>query len=220
MFSSESCEKMADFASWSMNGGSGHHVLRIRTLRFRCNVIFIPGMDIAAHALYGATVCSRTGLAGGFRRRSGAMPRSWTADWTVWCAALFGILPDIVSLGIPALPYWLAGTPVEFFRHVGPEVIVVYRYMHSLVVALFFVGLIRLAWPPVFVPSLAWVLHVCMDAFMHGTGTFQTTLFYPFYTWAPDGIRWWEHPNLVLTYWLLLPLAWCCIAILRRRNRG
>ena len=177
-------------------------------------------MDIFAHALYGATVCSRTGLAGGFSRKDGNKPQLWMADWTVWCAALFGILPDIVSLGIPALPYFLAGTPGSFFRNVDPQVIVLYRYMHSLVVALTAVALFRLVWKPLFTPSLAWVLHVCMDAFMHGSGIFQTTLFYPLSTWGLNGFRWWEHPNFVLAYWLLLPIIWWSISMLRRRKRG
>lgn len=186
-------------------------------------------MDIFAHALYGATVCSRTGLAGGGRRerdinavspvQSPSRSMSWGADWTVWCAALFGVLPDGISLVLPSLPYWLAGTPHLFFGNVDSQVIILYRYMHSLIVALVAVGLIRLAWKPMFIPSLAWVLHICMDALMHGSGTFQTTLFYPLSTWSLNGIRWWEHPNLVLAYWLILPVIWLGIYMQRRRPR-
>jgi hypothetical protein len=175
-------------------------------------------MDIVAHALYGATVCSRTGLAGGLRRTDCKAQRSWAADWTVWCASFFGVLPDIISLGIPSLPYWLAGTPGDFFHNVDPQVINLYRYMHSMITAVAVVILCRLVWKPLFIPSLAWVLHVCIDAFMHGSGIFQTMLFYPLSTWGPGGIRWWEHPNLVLAYWLVLPVVWFGLTMLRRRT--
>ena len=179
----------------------------------------MPRMDILAHAIYGATVCSRTGLAGGLDQQADPRPRSWSSDWTVWCAALFGMLPDAVSLGIPWLPYWLAGTPGEFFSHLDPPVITVYRYMHSLVVAFAAAGLIRLLWKPLFIPSLAWALHVCMDAFVHGPGLFQTTLFYPFSSWGPPGIRWWEHPNFILAYWAVLPITWLVISLQRKKRR-
>jgi len=54
--------------------------------------------------LYGATVCSRSGLAGGSRGTGG---RPWIADWTAWAAAVFGVLPDAFSLGLPLLSFFL-----------------------------------------------------------------------------------------------------------------
>jgi hypothetical protein len=169
-------------------------------------------MDLLAHAVYGATVCSRKGLAGGSR---GAACR-WAADWTVWCAALFGILPDIVSMGPPFLAWLQAGTPGNFFHDLDGGDIVVYRYVHSLIVALLVSGLLRLAWRPLFIPSLAWPLHLVMDALTHGTGKFQTTVFYPLSTWSFDGIRWWQHREVVAAYWLLLPVIWLGLRLWRR----
>ena len=54
-------------------------------------------MDILAHALYGATLCSRTGLGGGLACRGAPARRP---DWTVWAAAGFGVLPDLASIGL------------------------------------------------------------------------------------------------------------------------
>jgi hypothetical protein len=174
-------------------------------------------MDLLAHVVYGATVCSRTGLAGG---AVGTKTRPWLTDWTVWCAVLFALLPDAVSMGMPFLAHWENGMEGHFFRDIGDDAILRYRYMHSLLVALAVSGLLRLAWKPLFVPSLAWALHVIMDALTHGAGKYQTTVFYPLSTWAFEGIRWWQHPELVIGYWILLPVIWLALWMWRRRERG
>lgn len=176
-------------------------------------------MDLLAHAVYGATVCSRTGLAGGLKGSTGNDCHHWMTEWTVWCAALFGILPDVVSMGLPLFVFWQAGVPGNFFRDMGNDALVSYHYMHSLIVALAVSGLIRFAWKPLFIPSLAWALHVVMDALTHGAGKFHTTLFYPLSTWGFDGISWWRHPEVMLAYWFLLPAIWLGLWICRRRQR-
>jgi len=173
-------------------------------------------MDVLAHALYGATVCSRTGLAG---KSKGAAGRRWTADWTVWCSAVFGILPDVLSLGPPMILHAFSGGG-NFFHAVEDPTLIAYRYMHSLLVALAAAGIVRWIWKPLFVPSLAWPLHVLMDSVTHGAGKFQTTLFYPLSSWGFDSIRWWQHPEIVLAYWLVLPAIWLGLWAWRRRKRS
>ena len=173
-------------------------------------------MDVLAHALYGATACSRTGLAGGLK---GTGRRPWLSDWTVWCSAAFGVLPDAVSLGPPIVAFLLGGGTGNFFATVGGDSIVRYRWMHSLIVALAASGILRLAWKPLFVPSLAWALHVLADALTHASGKFQTTFFYPLSSWHFDGIRWWLHPGLMIAYWMLLPIIWFALSAWRRRRR-
>jgi hypothetical protein len=113
-----------------------------------------------------------------------------------------------------------AGAQGNFFRGFEGTGIVCYRYMHSLIVALAAVGLLRLAWRPLFIPSLAWPLHVVLDALTHGTGKFQTTIFYPLSTWGYDSVRWWQHPEIVLAYWLFLPVIWLGLWAWRRRKCG
>jgi|GEM_PF-452488 len=177
-------------------------------------------MDLLAHAMYGATLCSRTGLGGGVKLKSpaGNRPQSWAGDWTVWAAVFFSLLPDVVSLWPPFIFFWLQGSPGNFFREISGHHLVCYRYMHSLLVALAVAGICWLIWQPLFVPALAWPVHVCMDAITHGLGKFQTTLFYPLSSWAVDGIRWWEHPEAVLSYWLLLPGFWLGLRVLRQHG--
>ncbi|MBN1268834.1 MAG: hypothetical protein JXB04_04545 [Kiritimatiellae bacterium] len=172
-------------------------------------------MDLLAHALYGATACSRSGLAGGRKGRGGGR---LFADWTVWCAVLFGVLPDLVSMGIPFL-LWMGGAAEHFgyfFRDFGGQGLVLYRYVHSLLVALLAAGLLRLTWKPLFIPSLAWVVHIVTDALTHDLGKFRTMLFYPLSDWAFEGWPWWRHAGVRLTYWLILPATWLVLWALRR----
>lgn len=172
-------------------------------------------MDLLAHGLYGATVCSRSGLAGG---RTGSVDASGRprADWTGWAAMAFGLLPDVASMGLPFLRFLMAGATGNFFRDLGEPDMVVYRCMHSLVVGLCTVGAIRLWRRSLVLPALAWPLHVVMDAVTHDDGKFGTTIFYPFSTWSLPGIRWWEHAWVVWAYWLALPVLWVGLVVLRR----
>ena len=58
-------------------------------------------MDTLFHGVLGATLCSRTGLAGGRRGPGPEFKRRWLfSDWTLWAAFFFGIVPDLASLGI------------------------------------------------------------------------------------------------------------------------
>lgn len=171
-------------------------------------------MDFVAHAFYGATVFSRSGLAGGLK---GAR-RTFVADWTVWVAMLFGLLPDAVSMGLPFLSYW--GEPRgHFFRDFSGSNLELYRYVHSLLVAFAACGILRLVWRPLWVPSLAWPLHLLMDSLTHHAGKFGTTLFYPLTDWAYEGWPWWHHNGVFQAYWLLLPVMWAVLWLVRRGQR-
>jgi len=173
-------------------------------------------MDILAHALYGVTCCSRSGLAGG---STGLPGIPWYRDPSVGWALLFGLLPDIVSMWIPFALHYGAGTSENFFVHYGGNWLEVYRWMHSLVPALMAAGLIRLLYKPLFIPSLAWVVHILCDAVSHGEGKFQTTLFYPFSSWGIRGIPFWRHPEFILGYWAVLAGMITGIIVWRYRKR-
>ena len=56
------------------------------------------------------------------------------------------------------------------------------------------------------------------DALTHGATTFRTTLFYPLSDWGFNGIRWWQHPEVVMAYWLLLPAIWFSLWYWRRTS--
>lgn len=170
-------------------------------------------MDTLSHLVYGATVCSRSGLAGG---RAGA-GRPWHRDPTVWAAAAFGLLPDALSLGPPWIAYWLNGAQGVYWRTIDETDLARYYYTHSLLVSLGVSALLYRFRRPLFLPSLAWALHIGMDAFTHGPGRFQTTILHPISSWGITGIRWWEHPWFIATYWAALPVTWFILWRLRRR---
>lgn len=171
-------------------------------------------MDTLAHALYGATLCSRTGLAGG---RSGP-PRGtpFSRDWTVWVAAGFGLLPDMASIGVTFAHMMIRGETISF-HHLPPFLYVLYHTTHSLLVAGLCVLILRAVAPRLAVCSLAWPLHILMDSVSHDDGWWQTLLFYPVSDWHYQGVNWWEHPNLILSYWGCLPVLWLGLRLWRRR---
>lgn len=168
-------------------------------------------MDVLAHALYGATLCSRTGLAGG---RQGTR-RSFSYDWTVWVAAGFGLLPDMASIGAAFFMMMIRGEAPDFHA-LPPHVFVLYHSTHSLVFAGFLLLVLRLMARPLVIPALAWPLHIVMDSFFHATGWWQTMMFYPLSDWHYNGINWWQHPLMMLLYWGILPVLWIAIALWRR----
>ena len=172
-------------------------------------------MDTLAHAMYGATLFSRTGLAGGLRGPVNAQGKKIAIDWTFWTAFGFGLLPDIASIGIYFTQSALNGDGISF--HALPAyVFVLYKLTHSLVVAFIGLGLIRLFWKPWLLPALAWPLHICMDIFTHPLGRFQTPFLYPLSDLAFNGISWWRHHWLMWVYWGLLALIWLGIVMARR----
>lgn len=175
-------------------------------------------MDTLVHAVYGATLFSRTGLAGGLRGPADIQGRRIEFDWTVWAAFGFGLLPDIASLGIHFAQTMLNGQGVSF--HGIPEyVLELYKLTHSLVLTLAVLGPIRLIWKPLFIPALAWPFHLVLDIFTHPLGLFQTPFLYPVSDYAFDGMAWWMHPWFIRAYWGLLPILWLGIALARRWRR-
>ena len=174
-------------------------------------------MDTLAHVVYGMTYCSLTGLAGGRTGAAGIARQRMLMDPTLWMAGGFGLLPDAASLGIPFVLSVAQGVGT-FFRGVGEDTLLAYRLLHNALVPALVCLLVwrfRRGW---FAASLAWPLHVLMDAVSHGPGKFQTRLFYPLSDWGFPGLNWWEHPWMFWTCWLALPPIWWLIW--RNRRAG
>ncbi|MDD4871570.1 MAG: hypothetical protein PHR77_13520 [Kiritimatiellae bacterium] len=174
-------------------------------------------MDLLAHAGYSATICSRTGLAGG---RLGLPGKRWYRDPTVWSAVSFGLLPDIISMWTPFLVFYISGTAGNFFHYFDGHWIVVYRYMHSMVTAFALSLVVLLLYRALFVPSLAFALHLLCDAISHSEGKFQTMPLYPFSEWGINGIPFWRHLWFVGVYWTVLAAIWIFLVIWRRRKQN
>lgn len=171
-------------------------------------------MDLLTHAMYGATACSRTGLAGG---RKGSSAAQWYCDPTVWWSVLFGLAPDILSMWIPLAIHVLSWNEDNFFYLFDGRWLMVYHVVHSLIMAAVVSGVLFMWRRSLFVPSLAWTVHVLMDMISHGKGKFHTLPFYPFSNWGGMGVNWWENPWILQVCWMLLPVIWFAIAFWRRK---
>lgn len=167
-------------------------------------------MDILAHALYGVVLCSD--YAGSPEERK-LVRRQRLA------AVGFGVLPDVFSMWPAFVRHMATYGNDNFFAAYGGYDLVIYRLMHSLVISLLFCLALRFCLGRFFLPSLAWPLHVCCDMFTHGASKFRTTIFYPFSSWGFDGIRWWEEPLVILSYWVLLGGIWLTKQSVLRHRR-
>jgi hypothetical protein len=174
-------------------------------------------MDTLCHAVYGATICSRRGLAGGLR---GAESHpTWHRDPHVWLGAAFGLLPDLASLGLPYLLAIGHGNG-SFFHGVSASTLETYHWMHSLLTAGAVLALIAWLRPRWLLPALAWPLHILMDAFTHAQGgRFATRLFHPLSDVGLPGVNWWEHPRVWAGIWLVLPVVWLGLWLARRQAK-
>lgn len=172
-------------------------------------------MDVLAHALYGATCFSRSGLAG--VRRRPARNEPVLGDWSIWAAACFGIFPDVSSIGVAFAQMLWRGEAVSF-HGLPPYLYVLYHATHSLLTAGLVLGVLGVVARPLVLPALAWPLHVVMDLFTHGNGVWQTLVFYPLSDWHITGLNWWQHPRVIMAYWAALPALWCVVFWLKRRQ--
>lgn len=139
-------------------------------------------MDVPAHALWTNIVW-----------RLAKQPKK-TALW----AAFFGILPDLIAFGyfVPMLIFRtlffgenypnlekINGT-YQFVQSRVPEYIhVLYNFSHSLVVfLLLFILIAIIRRGNLYLPILAWPLHILIDIFTHGPSSFPTPYLFPFHS--------------------------------------
>jgi hypothetical protein len=171
-------------------------------------------VDTLFHGVVGAALCSRTGLPGG---RLGPVdeqgPRR-TSDWTLWAALFFGVFPDLASLGIHFALDLFNGNGMRW--HAIPDFIfLLYDVTHSLVGMTVCIGLL-VAWKrALWLPALAWPVHVLTDVPTHGSGHFMTPILWPFSDRMFDGWSWWLIPNIFYGGWMLAFALWVAVAGLR-----
>lgn len=175
-------------------------------------------MDTLVHGVIGAAICSRTGLAGGRRGPvDGGWRRPWF-DWTLWAAFIFGVFPDLASLGIHFSMDLFAGNGVRW--HAIPVFIfVLYDITHSLAGIAVCYGLL-VGWKrSLWLPALAWPIHVLTDIPTHGSGRFVTPIFWPFSDFSFAGWNWWENAWIFYGTWIFAGGLWLAVALLRLAGR-
>lgn len=171
-------------------------------------------MDTLVHGVIGAALCSRTGLAGGRRGPVDAQGRRRATDWTLWAALFFGLFPDLASLGIHFSLDLFAGNGVRW--HAIPDFIfLLYHITHSLAGIAVCYGLLVWWRRALWLPALAWPIHVLTDIPTHGSGRFMTPILWPFSDWAFAGWNWWEIPGMFYGTWIVAGILWLAVAILR-----
>jgi hypothetical protein len=124
-------------------------------------------------------------------------------------AVLFGMLPDLISMG-PMFVYNLwtrrhketglneEGLPLKLQRYKR----ISFLYTHSLVVAGTVVGIVTLVWGFQWW-ILAWPFHICIDIITHPREK-ATPFLWPLVGTRVHGLKWWSRQFLVLNGALLI----------------
>ncbi len=140
--------------------------------------------------------------------------RRTLSDWTLWAAFFFGILPDLASLGIHFSMNLFAGSGPRW-QGIPPFIFVLYNITHSVAGIAVCYGLL-VAWKrSLWLPALAWPLHVLTDVPTHGNGYFMTPILWPFSDWAFSGWSWWRLPKLFYGGWILVGILWLAVVVMR-----
>jgi hypothetical protein len=171
-------------------------------------------VDTLVHGVLGAALCSRTGIPGGRRGPVDAKGHPKGMEWTFWAAFLFGLLPDLTSLGLYILPtVWNGSRPVV--GGIPDWIFFLYSVTHSLLGMGVILGVLILLYRPLWLPALAWPLHVGMDVFTHGDGVFLTPILWPFSECHFVGWSWWLHPSIFYGSWMLAAGLWMVVGVMR-----
>ncbi len=149
-------------------------------------------MDIIAHGLWGGV----------------AVGRQKKTDY--WLAVFFGLAPDLFSFGILTVLVWLGlAAQIDWSQGVPPMSAIpvyvhwLYNLTHSLVVVGVVIFVLYLSIKKIFLPLLAWPLHIIFDIFTHGLDFFPTPFLWPFSTPYFAGIAW-STPWVFMANWTLL----------------
>ncbi len=94
-------------------------------------------------------------------------------------------------------------------------VFLLYNLTHSLLgIAIGYALLV--AWKrSLWLPALAWPLHVLVDVPTHGDGRFITPLFWPFSEAGFTGWSWWVFPWVFYGGWIAAGVLWLLVIVLR-----
>ncbi|MFA7231011.1 MAG: hypothetical protein WC071_07045 [Victivallaceae bacterium] len=166
-------------------------------------------MDTFAHAAAGAILFSRPGYAGLLSGESASGKNRWF-DWTVPTAALFGMLPDLLSFSYVVFKHIFNGGRGKPPMEAIPDwVFSAYNMTHSLFLVAFLVIMLLLINRHLGIAALAWPFHVLCDIPTHSKAYFPTPFLYPFSSFTVDGISF-MRPYIFFPYWsfLLISLFW------------
>lgn len=187
-------------------------------------------MDTFIHGALGALCFARSGLpavatAWRARRRAADAPDlpslapapPFYRDRTCYLAVLFGMMPDLASIGPTVIVSVLRSilTGVHHPSAPSPLAMEFYHANHSILGILAIALLLRLISKKFFFPAFfAWPLHVLCDIPTHPAERWGTPLLWPFSLVAYDGSPWWVHRQLVQCAWAAVIALWLLAIIL------
>ena len=176
-------------------------------------------MDTFAHGLAGALIFSRSGYAGLLvgKIRPDVKPRHF--DWTIPAAALFGMLPDLMSFGYVAVKHMTGGGRGRPPSEIIPDwVYAAYNLTHSLLIVAALVLLLFLVNRWLGISACAWLWHVICDIPTHSKEFFPTPFLYPLSDLTMDGVPF-MRPSVFISYWSILFAAWILLFWFKRRKK-
>ncbi len=123
-----------------------------------------------------------------------------------WLAALFGIVPDLLSFGMLFVINIFTG---KFFGR--PELSSVpsfvtksYNFTHSLIIFSIILLIIYLITKKVYIFLLGWPLHILLDIPSHTNKFFPTPFLFPISGYTFSGVSWANPIFMIINYSLLI----------------
>lgn len=164
-------------------------------------------MDVISHALWAGIIFGRKTKALFFR------------------AGFFGVLPDLLSVGIFSTLVFLGiyegvpwrEDPVLAAQSVPLWVYDLYNVSHSM-----FVWLVTTVLASLFLKRIVWemgagILHIVLDIFTHTREVFPTPFLWPLFDVRIDGISW-VSPIIMIPNIILLALVYGWFYLYRKKN--
>ena len=176
-------------------------------------------MDTFAHGVAGALFFSRSGYAGLLMKKKDAEPEPRRFDWTLAAAALFGVLPDLLSFSYVVFKHIFGGgrgkPPLE---DIPGWVFASYNMTHSLIIVTAAVLLLFLVNRWLGISACAWLWHVLCDIPTHSKAYFPTPFLYPLSDFTVDGVSF-MCPSIFISYWSFLIVAAVLLVWLKQPGR-
>ncbi|MEI6423133.1 MAG: hypothetical protein WCP55_13005 [Lentisphaerota bacterium] len=176
-------------------------------------------MDTFAHGVAGALFFSRSGYAGLLMGEKNGASQASRFDWTLPYAALFGVLPDLMSFSYVVFKHVFNGgagkPPLE---SIPAWVYTAYNMTHSLIIVTALIILLFLVNRWLGISACPWLWHVICDIPTHSKAYFPTPFLYPLSDFTVDGVSF-MRPSIFISYWSFLIVAGVLLVWLKQPKK-
>jgi hypothetical protein len=176
-------------------------------------------MDTFAHGVAGALFFSRSGYAGLLTGEKNEASQARRFDWTVPYAALFGVLPDLMSFSYVVFKHiFNGGTGKPPLESIPVWVYTAYNMTHSLIIVTALIILLFLVNRWLGISACPWLWHVICDIPTHSKAYFPTPFLYPLSDFTVDGVSF-MRPSIFISYWSFLIVAGVLLVWLKQPKK-